>query len=72
MMEAPTVEPLEAGLAEVARQIARLLTSAPVDQRKVDELDARAALLRREIQRLRPAGVGEELVFAGTRLLSGG
>ena len=71
-MEPHSLETLEAELANVARQIARLLTTAPADQRKVDELDGRAAVLRREIQRLRPERVNEELAFAGSRLLSGG
>ncbi|HET7228737.1 MAG TPA: hypothetical protein VFJ16_01910 [Longimicrobium sp.] len=58
-------------LDDVAREIARALTTPPVDPSRVEELDDRAARLRWMIHELEPPAP-EEPYSIGSRLLSGG
>jgi len=64
------LESLQTELADVAREIAMVLTSSPIDRVRLDALDAAAAHLRGEIQRLMPPAV--EVLPIGSRLVSGG
>lgn len=60
---------VQAELDGIARQIARLLTTSPVDHARLDELDRAAAELRGKIQSLRPAPFDD--VRTGSRLVPG-
>lgn len=76
----PDVQALENELAEVARQIARLLLEPKRDRGALRALDTRAAGLRRRLAAVRPRSSDHEPVDlchrigrrGGTPLVSGG
>lgn len=65
------VRDVQTELAGVAREIAKVLTTSPVDRERLHELDESAADLRSEIERLMPPPP-VEVLLRGSRLVSGG
>jgi hypothetical protein len=67
------LERLQEELARVAREIAKLLTSPPIDTATLAELDRRAGELRRRVRAAYPPRPASECILhLGTWLLSGG
>lgn len=64
---------LQEELAKVAREIAKVLTSPPVDTPALEELDRRAGDLRRRVREAYPPRPAPDCILhLGSRLLSGG
>lgn len=72
-MAADLMARLQDELAGVARQIAKVLTSPPIDTVTLAELDRRAAELRQRVRAASPPRPEAELVLHhGSRLLVSG
>jgi hypothetical protein len=64
---------LQHELANVAREIAKVLTSPPVDTSALAESDRRAEDLRRRVHAAHPPSPAPDCILhLGSRLLSGG